>query len=186
MDFKNIKIRTASLEDIDQITAIECESFDSGIIEDKQTILQRIGIFHEGFLVMEHSGSLIGYISSEIWPKHENIAPEHFALGHSIETLHSADLPPGRGEIYISSMGLLKACRGRSLGKLLFESFMAHVRTSMPSVGSAILVVSEGWHGARKIYSNSGFEEVMRLESFFQSRGGLSQDGLVMRCNSLR
>jgi len=186
MDYKNIRVRTASPGDIDYVLAIEGESFDCGIREDRPTILQRLTVFPEGFLVMEYSGVIIGYISSEIWPHRDVITPGHFELGHSIETLHSSDLPAGGGEIYISSMGILKAYRGHSLGRLLFESFMAHVRAQLPSVGSAVLIVSQDWHGARKIYSDSGFEEVMRLESFFQSRDGIARDGLVMRLGSFR
>ena len=175
------QIEKAVITEIDQIMAIEHDCFDIGIIENKQVFLERIQTFPQGFLVVKNpkDQKVIAYISSEIW--HEKPLPlytmNEFKLGHSIKSSHHLN----GSEIYIASMGVLKSERGKGLGDLLFKTLLSTLKQSYPNLFSAILIVSTDWPHAQKIYQKNGFQEIGRLDAFFNPRLDLFFDAIIMR-----
>lgn len=167
-------IRNAEKDDIDGIMSIEHESFHSNIIECMETFLERIMTFSDGFLVMEIDGEIAGYISSELWEYSEHINTDKFILGHSIAETHRND---GR-ELYVSSIGILEKYRGNRYGNVLFFELQERIRSKYP-VQSAILIVSENWHAAKRIYEKNGFIQVSVITGFFDDDD--NSDAIVMR-----
>jgi ribosomal-protein-alanine N-acetyltransferase len=140
---------------------------------------ERTIVFPEGFRIMESEGKSIGYICSEIWKKAIIISKDLFDLGNSIRKHHYAN----GTELYISSMGILPEYRGKGLGEKLFEDFLAYITGTYPCLESIILIVSEKWLNARKVYIKNGFHEIAIFEGFFSytDREHHSENGIVMR-----
>lgn len=157
------KLRRARNQDISDIMKIEKSCFEKDICESKETFLERINTFPEGFYVMTLNNRVIGYLSTEIWTYFENINNNNFTLGHSIEDLHNIN----DSELYISSMGLLPAFQGKGLGKLLFENTINYITNNYRNISSIILVVSENWTSAIQIYNNNGFQKLGIINNFF-------------------
>lgn len=179
MEITDIVFRTAREDDIEGIMNIEIASFSSGICEKKDVFLDRIRVFRDGFYIMEYQGRIIGYLCSEIWKYKEKVDETDFVLGHSISKIHD----PKGNEVYISSMGTLPEFRGMGLGKLMFEEFSIYIIKKYEKLKSKILIVSENWYNARKIYVENGFEEIAIIKDFFyyNNVNTLKEDGIIMR-----
>ncbi|WP_432665921.1 GNAT family N-acetyltransferase [Wukongibacter baidiensis] len=179
MDFRKIEFRLANDNDIEDIMRIETSSFDLEICEKSEVFLERINVFHKGFFIMEYGNETIGYLSSELWEYKDDIAEKDFKLGHSIKESHRNN----GTELYISSMGVSPKYRGKQLGKLMFEEFSKYIVTTNNNLKSIILIVSEKWKRARKIYKDNSFQEILRIESFFEynKQSDYNEDGIVMR-----
>ncbi|MDF2841105.1 MAG: GCN5-like N-acetyltransferase [Clostridia bacterium] len=171
--------RNATINDISHIMAIEHASFSDVICEERKVFIERITTFPDGFRVMEYDGDIIGYICSELWETVDVVTKELFTLGHSIKEQHNSY---GR-EVYISSMGLSPAYRSLGLGKTMFDEFIKHITTKLTNIESIILVVSEKWAKARRIYTRNGFREIDVLKRFFcySYDSPYYEDGIVMR-----
>jgi ribosomal-protein-alanine N-acetyltransferase len=172
-------VRQATIPDLPAIMRIERESFLPGVVEGEEVFRGRIRVFPEGFLVLEVPGTSgpVGYVCSEIWDGTEKLSAGLFELGQAVEGRHR----PGGRVLYVSSTGLLRKARGRGLGHLLFATLIERVRANRPDVASIVLIVSEAWTAARRIYAAEGFVEVLRIDGFFQPVGGRREAGIVMR-----
>jgi ribosomal-protein-alanine N-acetyltransferase len=128
---------------------------------------------------MECDGEIIGYICSELWERVNVFSEKLFTLGHSIKKRHK---PHGK-EVYISSMGLKPEYRNLGLGKIMFNEYVKHITGKLANIESIILVVSEKWAKARRIYTSNGFKEVDLLQGFFyyNLEKPYYEDGIIMR-----
>lgn len=171
--------RNANIADISSIMRIEHASFPEVICEDRNVFMERISTFPDGFRVMECDGEIIGYICSELWERANIFSKDLFTLGHSIKNRHKS---LGR-EIYISSMRLNPAYRSLGLGRTMFNEFVVHITSLLANVESIVLLVSEKWFKARKIYTSNGFKEIDILEGFFNYNveNPYYEDGIIMR-----
>lgn len=179
MNYNRLVYRNANMQDLSGIMKIEHSAFSNLICEEEKVFAERIDIFPEGFMVMEIAGKVTGYICSELWTKPKVITSKLFALGHSIEKQHN----PNGNELYISSMGILSEHHGKGLGKALFEEFLKRIENELKYIESIILVVSENWSNAKKIYTANGFKEINILEKFFSHKKNELhfENGIVMR-----
>ncbi len=59
----NMKIRTATLEDLNRVTEIEATCFPSSEAADKTTMKERLEVYQKGFFVGEIDGEIIGFIN---------------------------------------------------------------------------------------------------------------------------
>jgi len=179
MRLENMIIRTASLDDIDDIMKIERECFPIGIVENEDVFIERIKTFKDGFLVVvdKELNQCVGYITSEIWKYNKEINDENFNLGHSIQEKHHED----GEELYIASTGVLNEYCRKGLGSLLFTELLMVIKTKYFHVKSAILIVSSTWIPAQKIYKRNGFVEKKIISQFFQPVDQETSDGIIMR-----
>ncbi len=179
MENREITYRTVLPKDISIIMQIERSTFSNFICEDESVFLERIKIFPEGFILLEVKGIPIGYICSEIWNRSDVIDKKQFELGHSIGKQHISK----GNELYISSMGIMPEHQGKGFGKRLFEDFLKYIADKFNHIGSIILVVSENWTTARKIYVSNEFKEIKVLKGFFPctSSDHYLKNGIVMR-----
>ena len=172
----SLKVRQAIPSDIDSVMAVEVEAFDPLIRETRDTFLERMASFPDGFFVLEADGMVSGYACTELWRRKPCPEPSDFALGHRISERHRRD----GDELYVSSFAVLGSLRGTGSGKYLWTEL---VRIADDSIRPAswILLVAEKWSNAIALYAKSGFEEIARLPSFFAFGDGTACDGLVMR-----
>ncbi|AKL95734.1 GCN5-like N-acetyltransferase [Clostridium aceticum] len=173
----NYTIRVATNKDLKDIMKIEFSCFKLEICEKEEVFLERIEIFNDGFYVVEKNDTVVGYISTEIWEYEEKIDSKWFDLGHSISQLHN----PNGTELYISSMGLLPNYRGKGLGKEIFLKSTDLIVNKYNNIKSQILIVSEKWDSARKIYKQNNYIELMKIENFFKYKNNYKENGIVMR-----
>jgi ribosomal-protein-alanine N-acetyltransferase len=178
MGLNNIKFRNAKISDTSSVMNIEYSSFSKETCEDEDVFEERIRVFSDGFRIMEYKKQIIGYICSEIWDSNDKVESGSFILGHSISKIHN----PKAVKLYISSLALLPSYRNQGLGRLMFETFIEHMESSFPKLESAILIVSENWSEARKIYIDNRFEEIMKINNFFncENKDNQYEDGIVM------
>ena len=170
------RVRRALPLDLDDILEIEDESFDPAIRENRETFLERMETFPEGFVVLESGGRIAGYLCSELWNLAGDPSPADFTLGHSARELH---FPRGR-TLYVSSYGIRKDFRSRGLGKALFQGFLERARTAF-DFDDTLLLVCETWKEARAIYEAEGFIHVFDIQNFFRFSDGGIYSGAVLR-----
>lgn len=178
MKHSGISIREAVPRDIEAIMGIEAEAFHATIRESKETFEARIREFPGGCLMLEDEvNAPIGYITSEIWKYRPVVHKEAFILGHSIKDIHDLN----GEELYISSMGVLESKRGNRFGDVLVNALTDKLLEEYPLIRSVILLVSEKWGNAYKIYKKNGFEDITVFNNFFIHENGQSSNGIVMR-----
>lgn len=175
---ESIILTEATLPDMDRIMALEAAGFSAGNRELREVYEARISAFPQGSLLAFAGPACVGCIFSEIWRASPIPLAEHFRLGHDILDRHD---PVLGSELYISSMTVNTAFRGKGLGTQIFLGGINHVAKAFPQLTSALLLVNETWAPARRIYAASGFREVARFKGFFNSHGVADEDGIVMR-----
>jgi len=173
---EELNIRNATIDDIDAIMKIEHACFDESTIEERVIYLQRIKTFSDGFLVIEYQKEVIAMISSEIWNYRQKINAGDFYLNHHIDKKHDVN----GDELYISSLAVLPRFQGHKLGEQLFLTLINEVSSVYPKVKHIILLVSENWVKAIRIYTKNLFSECCTLIDFFGDNQGKS-NGIVMR-----
>lgn len=173
--YKNMKIRTATLQDIPSIMRIEAAGFIPQIQEEQAVFEQRIKACPELFLVFEEesSGVVAGYLSAEYLDQVPATAAQ-LALGHVPEKSNSSSI------IYISSFSILPKYRGNGTGKQLWNHAMEYF-TSLGTANSLLLLVNEAWSGARHIYECAGFKVINTFENFFPTETATKTAGLLMQ-----
>jgi [ribosomal protein S18]-alanine N-acetyltransferase len=169
----------ATLHDLDRIMEMEAKGFAPGNTELREVYELRIKTFPQGSLIAYSGSEYAGCIFSEIWKESPTLVAEHFALGHDIHERHD---PASGTELYITSMTISPAFRGKGLGSRLFLDCINRVSTAYPQLTSTLLLVNETWAQARAIYEAAGFKEVARFGNFFNPDGRTYEDGIVMRC----
>jgi len=176
---ESLAFAEASLQDLDRIMDMEAKGFARGNTELREAYEARIKTFPPGSLMAYLGETCVGCIFSEIWRESAIPRVEHFTLGHDIRDRHD----PVHGTVlYITSMTIDPAFRGRGLGEPLFLGGINRVATAFPRLTSALLLVNETWVPARNIYEAAGFKEVVRFSRFFNPHGAAPADGIVMRC----
>lgn len=98
------------------------------------------------------------------------------ALGHKPRHTHRRD----GSVLYVSSFALLPQYRGRGLGLSFFRAALAALCCAHSRLQHVVLVVSEEWPSARRIYDALGFVPLARLSAFFPSLHKKRADGIVM------
>jgi len=156
---------------------IEQECFHKNIAENKETIIERINVYNEGFLVALLENEIIGYISSELWNFKEVIDPNFVELNHSITEVHIKD----GTELYISSMGVLNKYQGLGLGSLMFNYLINQHLKMNPNIKSVVLLTANEFSKAMAMYKKEGFKILFEIDSVFQFDKNNNQNGIVMR-----
>lgn len=174
-------LRTATANDIPDIMKIELSSFARGVCETPEIFSERVQLFSNGFCILQINNKVSGYICSELWDYKAARTADDFILGHSIRHVHN----PQGNELYISSLGVMPSLRGKGWGNLLFNNFLQRMVIKYNNLRSVILIVSEKWNSARKIYRKNGFKEILLIRDFFENKGQSSskEAGIVMRKN---
>lgn len=179
----NLSFRKTTLKDINDIMILEENGFEAGNREDKSVYENRINFFSEGALIAEYDNKIVGCIFSEIWLFNENSVATNFELGHDIEKYHNSVIGT---EIYISSMTIDPAYRGKGFGMQLINHCIINLSSNYPQIKSAILLVNKKWYQAHNIYVKLGFQEIGRINNFFSPVINVYEDGIIMRkklCN---
>ena len=173
-------MRGATRADLEEIMAVERESFEEGVMEPLEVFAERLEVFPEGFLVLlDEGGAVIGYICAELRARLPAPHQDSFELGRSISRSHHA----GGVVLYISSMGLKRSARGAGRGAQLLSGLVRAARRSCPQVQHLSLIVSEEWPHAQRIYERGGFYEVGRIGGFFKPLDRPPADAIVMRAD---
>lgn len=172
-------IRSVLLNDLSKIMKLEKLCFKGSVVESKETILERISYFSDGFLVTTNDKDITGYISSEIWNIKNEIAKSNFELNHKISEKHDLN----GNTLYISSFAINPNYQGKGIGKLLFNSLYEKIKENYPSINNSVLVVSENWIPAKNLYEKQGFYEILKLSNFFNPTPNQYETGIVMKKN---
>ncbi len=169
-------LRPLLLDDIPRIQSIEQLCFPADTREDSSVYRRRIETFPEGNLGFLVADELAGFFCSELWNATQQLDPEQFRLSHDIANHHRSD-----GDLlYISSFAVDPQYRSILRGEKAFALAMDHLQTAL-SFRTAILLVAESWHPARRIYQQWGFTERMYLPAYFGE-----SDGIIMQTASGR
>ncbi len=175
----SLRLRPCTTEDLEAIMEMERLGFEPGIQEAVETFRQRLRIFPDGCFIAMSDSSIVGCVFTEIWAQYDKGSSKShdFALDHSISKNHRAE----GSVLYIVSMTVKPEFRRGGVGTALFAATIKKMKFQHPGVKEVLLLVSEDWTSARKIYREDGFIEVDRIEDFFRPMGKLPVDGIVMQ-----
>ena len=162
---------------------MEVQGFAPGNRERKEVYEQRIETFPQGSLMAYVGSDCVGCFFSEIWHFTPVPTAEHFALGRDIRQRHDSIYGT---ELYVTSMTVAPPFRGCGLGEQIFSGGISHVARRYPQIATALLLVNEAWHHARKIYTAAGFKEITTLKHFFSPEESVHEDGIAMRREVVR
>jgi ribosomal protein S18 acetylase RimI-like enzyme len=135
-----LTLAEATLHDLDRIMDMEVQGFAPGNTELREVYELRIKIFPQGSLIAYSGSEYVGCIFTEIWKESPIPVAEHFTLGHDILERHDPLLGT---ELYITSMTISPAFRGKGLGSRLFLGCINRVAAAYPQLTSALLLVNE-------------------------------------------
>ena len=142
-----MNINNLDVEDIDKIMKLECEVFGH-IAEDKEVITDRIKTFKEGCFGIFDKNQLIGYCSSEIWGKYNDIKLNVKASKNHVN----------RGRIlYITAVAIKPEYQNKGLGTRLIRSL---VRVAKKHALSSLYLRTSN---ARKFYEKNGFQFIKHV-----------------------
>ena len=175
MEFQFLKIEK---NDLEKLIEIEKEAFPLCIQENVEVYKERIKVFPEGTYGIWLDGEIIAYISSELWEYQEIYEEERFSLSHSIDKYHKIN----GEELYISSFAVKKKYSSKGYGKIIFEQFLLKMQEDF-KIKSSILLVSEEWVKAQRIYLTFGYEQLKKIKDFFKNDYEEKFDGIIMRKN---
>ena len=174
------RIRNATPGDIDEIMRIENASFAEGIRENRETFLDRIEVCRGCVTVLEgeredgsapstphhsgeNTGSLVGYLSAEIWERVPEPTAEAYRLGHPARERHFAT----GCVLYVSSFAIAPLARGGT-GRAFFRGSIERIAKAAPSIERIVFIVHEHWLAARHIYETEGFDYTGTIAGFFR------------------
>jgi ribosomal protein S18 acetylase RimI-like enzyme len=72
----DLKIRKATPQDLDRITAIEKVCFPEAEAASRESLKERLDVYHDSFLVAETEGEMVGFINGSVI--NENIIRDEF------------------------------------------------------------------------------------------------------------
>ncbi|WP_444944066.1 GNAT family N-acetyltransferase [Microbulbifer sp. ZKSA006] len=152
-----VNIRSANERDLDRCFEIESVSYSGSEAATKEKILKRIKSYPEGFLVIENSKEIIGFINSGAAHRVE-LSNEEFKelVGHD----------PSGENVVIMSVVVDPKYQGRGMARKLMDSFIS----SMKGLGKAriYLICQAELLG---MYARFGFVHIGESNS---DHGGLS------------
>ncbi len=116
----NMKIRTATLEDLNRVTEIEATCFPSSEAADKTTMKERLEVYQKGFFVGEIDGEIIGFINGGAFNA-DSIQDEFF---ESME--HHND---HNKALVIFGLDVHPNYQGKGIASLLMKHFIEFARS---------------------------------------------------------
>ena len=155
----DIKIRRASIEDLDAVTKVEASCFPMAEAATKVSLEQRINTFSESFFVAEIDGKIIGFINgciingTVIYDKLYNDSTQHIPDG-DYQTIFGLDVIPdyrnqGVATQLMNYMIDVSRVAGRKGVILTCKEKLIHYYTKFGYVNKGI---SESVHGNAEWY----------------------------------
>ncbi|MBV5272466.1 MAG: hypothetical protein JZU52_02105 [Lamprocystis purpurea] len=181
-------IDAATVRDLPCIMALERRGFAREIVEHHRVFRRRLATFPEGFLVLRDDATrrARGYLVTERWATDPDVDPASYALGHHPAPRYS----PSGPVLYVASMTIEPALRGRRLGAFLFREGRARILRNVGGIERELLIVHDAWQAAQQLYASEGFVVRAVLPAFFpavaagrESAGGSSTAALLMERN---
>lgn len=173
-----MEIKTAGVENLDDIMKVEAFCFHKDIQEDREVFKKRILVYSEGFKCLWEECSISGYFCSELWENCDIFDENLFTLGHDVSERFCEN---GKW-LYISSFGVIKRNDEKGKGSFLFRESVKSILQNNSNITDIVLLVNEKWAGARHIYKKCGFEEKHIIKSFFKYSNQSADDGIIMTC----
>ena len=187
----DLHIDGATEHDLPCIMALERSGFAVEIVEHEAVFRGRLATFPAGFLVLrDHTtGRARGYLVTERWATDPGVDLASYALGHDPVPRYS----PSGPVLYVASMTIEPALRGRRFGALLFREGRARILQNVGGIERELLIVHDAWQGAQRLYASEGFVVRAVLPAFFrvsaaggagrEPAGGPSTSALLMERN---
>ncbi|MDE7228059.1 MAG: hypothetical protein K2N31_07040 [Treponemataceae bacterium] len=174
--------------DLPSIMQIERGAFIPPLQEKPKVFDDRLRAFPQGFFVLSDSsvqtvgkaGHAVnaGYFCSELW-RGVPADDKPFKINHRASKSHCRD----GSVLYVSSFALRPEYQGKRLARPFFLSSLAALCGAFAQIKTVLLLASEEWQSALRVYAAAGFAELRRAEAFFPSlhkKAGC--DGIVMTC----
>lgn len=170
-----LSLRSAKKEDLAEIMEIARKAFTSDSCEPEKVYSERLEIFSDGFALLLDNNKIIGFLCSELWQYEEDPKIENFYRNHSPKTMHQVN----GTELFIDSMAIIPEYRGKQIGHYLFETFLKYIGQEY-KLKSAILVITEEWANAKKIYLANDFHKIKTINNYI-TENGIPRSGIILR-----
>ena len=163
-----IKIRTALEKDLEKIIKIENEI--ERYPASYETLLSRLKMFNEGFLVAETNNEIVGYIESCLW---KTKLFESFEEIKNFPELHN----PLGDTLYVIFIAVDPKYQHQGIGSKLISSIIEIANTKKVEKVQLVAKV-----GLENFYKKFGFIEVRTLPNFLYGEKGILMEKYLERC----
>ena len=164
---ENIVIREVRIDDLDRCFEIESQSYQGDEAASREKIRKRISVYPEGFVVLEVSGEVVGFINSGATDTVE-LSNEHFKelIGHN---------PEGK-YIVIMSVVVHPAYQRNGFAGKLMEHFV-DIMKNLNKAGIYLICQEQ----LIDLYAKYGFKYLSGSNS---DHGGLSWHEMALSLNT--
>ena len=151
-----MEIRNATIEDIDEIRALE-RNIDEEYPATKETLLERLEMFPDGFYVVEIDGKIVGYIETCLWDK------EDIETFDKIKDFPKQHDPKGK-TAYVIFIGVGADYRRQGVGSALIQE-VQKLASERGLKKVQLVAIEEDLLG---FYGKLGFEFVKKLPNYYR------------------
>jgi ribosomal protein S18 acetylase RimI-like enzyme len=159
----NLNIRLARHEDISDILCIE-QSIERDAPASRQTLVGRLEMFPDGFLVANNDLQLIGYIESCIFNEHPFSKYDDIRHFSTIHYLNGAIL-------FIIFIGVDERFQKMGVGSSLINVLKKKIQLKYPHIQKIHLVSKERY--VNSFYRKNGFRIIKPLPDYMPSYAGM-------------
>jgi len=131
---------------------------------NRETIIARMEMFPDGFLIINDGHLLVGYIESCIWHEH---AFSRYADICQFSNLHQLD-----GTIlFVIFIGVDEKFQKMGVGSLLMNELKNRIKRRYPQIQKIHLVSKE--HYVNTFYHKNGFQKIRLLPDYLPDYSGI-------------
>jgi ribosomal protein S18 acetylase RimI-like enzyme len=159
----NLDICVAAHENIADILHIE-QSIERDYPASKQTLLNRLRMFADGFLIVKNDDQLIGYIESCIW------CEQSFSRYQDICQFSDFHHPHGP-ILFVIFIGVDERFQKMGIGSLLITTLKSRIKKQYPHIQKIHLVSKEQY--VNTFYRKNGFQKIKRLPQYMPKYAGI-------------
>jgi len=158
-----LDICVAAHENIPDILHIE-QSIERDYPASRQTLLNRLEMFADGFLIVKNDHQLIGYIESCIWFE------QSFSRYQEICQFSDYHHPDGT-ILFVIFIGVDERFQKRGIGSLLISALKSRIKQQYPHIQKIQLVSKEQY--VNTFYRKNGLQIIKRLPEYMPEYAGI-------------
>jgi ribosomal protein S18 acetylase RimI-like enzyme len=158
----NLEIGVAAQEHFSGILCVE-QTIERDYPASRQTLMNRLNMFSDGFLIVKHTHQLIGYIESCI------CFEQSFSRYRDICQFSDIHHPEGN-ILFVIFIGVDERFQKMGVGSFLLSALKSRIKNRYPHIQKIHLVSKEQY--VNTFYRKNGFQKIKSLPDYMPEYSG--------------